>query len=304
MKLTLALLLLFVLATHQSTPVSIFYCGFGQDYCGQSSTDDVNPNVKFVILAFANPGADGTVVVDDVNFPTTLVKSWQSSGKKVLISVGGQNGNWGFVFATSTNINNFINSLAAILVKYNLDGVDLDIESYNAAPQTVVDTLKGLRSAIGNKLIVVSPEDVAVIQTVSYVPAPNAGGQPWNYFVPIINLGDQYIDFYQPQAYNNGYDSFAGGSVGYLQDVYLNWCNLPAAGTPIPNFTGVPGKKLLIGLEASTSAGGSSFYASPDVITQFKKWIADNNYPIEGFMIWDSHWDTLNGFAVSNAASA
>lgn len=112
----------------------------------------------------------------------------------------------------------------------------------------MVDTLKGLRTAIGNKLIVVSPEDVAVIQTVSYVPAPNAGGQPWNYFVPIINLGDQYIDFYQPQAYNNGYDSFAGGSVGYLQDVYLNWVNLPAAGSPIPNFTGVPGKKLLIGL--------------------------------------------------------
>lgn len=145
MKQSLTLLLLFVLATHQSTPVSIFYCGFGQDYCGQSNTDDVNPNVKFVILAFANPGADGTVAVDDANFPTTLVKSWQNSGKKVLISVGGQNGNWGFVFATTTNVNNFINSLAGILVKYNLDGVDLDIESYNAAPQTVVDTLAGLR---------------------------------------------------------------------------------------------------------------------------------------------------------------
>lgn len=149
-----------------------------------------------------------------------------------------------------------------------------------------------------------SPEDVAVIQTVSYVPAPNAGGQPWNYFVPIINLGDQYIDFYQPQAYNNGYDSYAGGSVGYLQDVYLNWCNLPAAGTPISGFTGVPGKKLLIGLEASTSAGGSSFYATPAVIASFKSWIAAKDYPIEGFMIWDSHWDALNGFAVSNAASA
>jgi chitinase len=136
------------------------------------------------------------------------------------------------------------------------------------------------------------------------VPNPNLGGQPWNYFVPIINLADQFIDFYQPQAYNNVYDSFAGGSVGYLQDVYLNWRNLPAAGSPIPNFTGVAGSKLLIGLLASTSAGGSSFYATPAVVKEFKTWLATNNYPIEGFMIWDSYWDALNGFAISTAAAA
>jgi len=101
-----------------------------------------------------------------------------------------------------------------------------------------------LRDAIGpNKLIIVSPEDVAVIQSVSFVPTPDTPGQPWNYFVPIVNLADQYIDFYQPQAYNNGYDSYAGGSVNYLIDVYLNWRNLPslATGNTISGYNGIAG---------------------------------------------------------------
>jgi chitinase len=92
--------------------------------------------------------------------------------------------------------------------------------------------------------------------------------------------------------------------VEYLQDVYLNWRNLPANGAPIANFTGIAGDKLLIGLEASPSAGGSSFYATPDVVSRFKSWIANNNYPLEGFMIWDSHWDYLNEYAISNACVA
>lgn len=145
---------------------------------------------------------------------------------------------------------------------------------------------------------------MAVIQTVGFVPTPDTPGQPWNYFVPIVNLADQYIDFYQPQAYNNGYDSFAGGSVGYLQDVYLNWRNLAAQGTPIAGYNGIAGKKLLIGLEASTSAGGSSFYATPDVINQFKSWLISEGHDLEGFMIWDSHWDAINGNAISTACAA
>ena len=141
MKPNFIILLLAALICIHTLPVSIFYCGFGQDYCGQSTDDDVNSKVKFVILAFANPQADGTVQVDDPNFPTALVSSWQASGKKVLLSIGGQNGNWAFIFATSTSISNFINSMANVLTQYNLDGVDLDIENYMATPRTVAKTI-------------------------------------------------------------------------------------------------------------------------------------------------------------------
>jgi hypothetical protein len=88
--------------------VSIFYCGFGGDYCGQSTTDDVNPAAKFVILAFANTQPDGSIIVDNDHFPTPLITNWKKNGKKVILSVGGQNGNWNYIFASPASVANFI----------------------------------------------------------------------------------------------------------------------------------------------------------------------------------------------------
>lgn len=226
MKYASVLLLLLLSASYlHAFDVSIFYCGFGGDFCGQSSDDDVNPSADFVILAFANTNSNGSVSIDDANFPTALVGKWQASGKKVVISVGGQNGNWGDVFSSANNTNNFVTSLSAAVAKYGLDGVDLDIESYMATPRTVANAIITLKKALGTKLIIVSPEDVAVYQGTS-VPNADVGGQAFNYFVPIINLADFAIDYYQPQAYNNWYDGEVGGSLIYLKDVYENWRNL------------------------------------------------------------------------------
>lgn len=70
---------------------------------------------------------------------------------------------------------------------------------------------------------------------------------------------------------------------------------------PIPNFKGVSANKLMMGVLASTSAGGAQYYAPSSVITQFKTWLKQNNYPLKGFMMWDSNWDKLNGYSISNA---
>lgn len=80
--------------------LSMFYCGFSGDFCGQSTDDDVNSKSTIVILAFANSANNGSVIVDDTSFPVTQVKNWQSKGKKVILSVGGQNGNWQVIFAS------------------------------------------------------------------------------------------------------------------------------------------------------------------------------------------------------------
>jgi hypothetical protein len=112
MKITSIVVLLAVLVlSTKAYELSMFYCGFSGDYCGQSNTDDVNPGASFVILAFVNTNANGSVTIDDANFPTANVTSWQSNGKKVLISVGGQNGNWANVFATNISISIFISSV-------------------------------------------------------------------------------------------------------------------------------------------------------------------------------------------------
>lgn len=132
--------------------------------------------------------------------------------------------------------------------------------------------------------------------------SPDTAGQAYNYFVNVIRLADQAIDLYQPQAYNNWYD-VAGGSLNYLKDVYLNWRNYKGIMDwmqPIANFSGVSGNKLMMGVLASTSAGGAAYFYQTSVLAEFKSWLAENKYELNGFMIWDSHWDQLNGNALSN----
>lgn len=223
----LLLLALFIFGTYHYE-VSMFYCGFSGDYCGQSVADDVHEKASFVILAFVNTIPSGAVVCDVDHFPAEQVVGWKKAGKKVILSVGGQNGNWAYVFASETSRANFIASLANYVHQFKLDGVDLDIEQYLAPPRVVAQTIIDLKAELnkkGKKLVIVSPENVAVYQGAA-VPSPDAGGQPFNYFVPIINLADSAIDYYQPQAYNNWYDGLAGGSLDYYKDVYLNWRNL------------------------------------------------------------------------------
>jgi chitinase len=210
------------------------------------------------------------------------------------------------VFATASSTKNFVLSLTSLVNKYNLDGVDLDIESYLAPPRTVANMILALRAALGgSKLIIVSPENVTILQECG-VPNPDVSSSWCNYFVPIIQLADSAINFYQPQAYNNWYE-VAPGTLAYLQNVYLNWRNLQGmmswAG-PIPNFTGVAANKLLMGVTASPVAGGASYYYTPDVIIQFKSWLKSKNYALRGFMMWDSHWDALNSYVVSTACTA
>ncbi len=283
--------------------LSIFWCGFGGDYCGQSTTDDVNPKATHVILAFANSNSDGSISVDSANWPTALISSWQTAGKKVILSVGGQNGHWDSIFA---NPDNFVASVSAILNKYHLDGIDLDIEGYTTAPQAVSLTINLLRNQLGNnKQIIISPEVVGVYQAVA-VPSPSQGGNAWNYFVPVINASINQIDYVQPQLYNNWYDT-STMSANYLMNGYLQWNNQNGLyGTKAfsPSvYTGVPANKLIMGVLASTSAGGAAFYPTPAMLTSAITTLSSQYATqVGGVMMWDSHWDTLNNRVISNAA--
>lgn len=107
----------------------------------------------------------------------TLVNAWHSSGKKVVFSVGGQNGNWAQVFVSQANMQNFANAAAAILKQYNLDGIDFDLEAYQVSPLDVAKVILLTRTAFdglgSHKLIVLSPECVGVYQAA---PVTNSSG--------------------------------------------------------------------------------------------------------------------------------
>ena len=140
-----------------SYTLSMFYCGFDKDFCGQSTTDDVTTKASFVILAFANILNNGSIEVDRNKFPTNLQYSWKNTGKKVILSVGGQNVDWDTAFTNTQNTNNFINSVFDAVNKYNIDGVDLNIETYKIPPRTVANMIISLKTKLNNKLLTVAP---------------------------------------------------------------------------------------------------------------------------------------------------
>ena len=67
MKITIFIFsLLFISSSYD---LSMFYCGFSGNFCGQSVSDDVYSKASYVILAFANTLPSGAVVCDTDNFP-------------------------------------------------------------------------------------------------------------------------------------------------------------------------------------------------------------------------------------------
>lgn len=284
---------------------SIFWCGFSGNFCGQSNNtkDDVYNSATNVILAFGNSNPDGSISIDTDNMPTTLIQKWHNDKKNVLISIGGQNGNWQNIF---NNFDNFTNSIITIIKDNNLDGVDLDIEAYNTDPEQIATDINTLRAKLNNsflnqhKLIIISPEDV----TVSKENIKPTAGQAWNYMMPTINNAIDSIDYIQPQFYNNnGESSSDNGTHLYIEKMYKIWVENNDYVTNY-HYKGIPQEKLIIGLLSSTNASlqGNIYYIKPSEIEIAFNNLTNQGYNIGGFMIWDSHWDTTNqdgAYAVS-----
>ncbi|TXI91422.1 MAG: hypothetical protein E6Q33_10375 [Neisseriales bacterium] len=286
-----------------------YWCGFSNDYCGQSAGNDVNAAATHVIMAFANTNQNGSIAVDPV-FPTSLVQSWQNSGKVVTLSVGGANVSWTTVFA---NTNTFALSVQQAVAQYNLNGVDLDIENGTATPQQVADAINLLRQYLGESAVItIAPQNVGVAQNVPSVPsatASNAVGA-WNFFVPVLQNSLNSISLVYQQDYNNGCGYTNPATTEFFECNYASWANLANAstvtgGSQIAGFVGVPVSKLIVGTIASSSAGVASYYGGMAPLQGFYT-AMPTSYGItpSGFMFWDSNWDSLNNYTISNGIAS
>lgn len=161
-------------------------------------------------------------------------------------------------------------------------------------------------NGLGRKYISLTADCITVYQG-SPVPDADKSGQEFNYLVPIIQIADAAIDFYNVKAYSNWYDGYDHNSLTYLQDVYLNWRNLQGmckGCLPIPGFKGVASNKLLMGVLASPDARASSEYKTPTTVRDFKTWLASKGYDLYGLQLWNSYWDRANGNQISQAILA
>ncbi|MFI9826504.1 chitinase [Streptomyces sp. NPDC051913] len=215
----------------------------------------------------------------------------KAAGKKVIVSVGGQNGTVSINDTTSAT--NFANSVYSLMQTYGFDGVDIDLENgINATYMT--QALRSLSSKAGSSLIITMAPQTIDMQSTSN-----------GYFQTALNIKD-ILTVVNMQYYNSGSmlgcdgKVYSQGSVDFLTALAC----IQLEGGLAPSQVG-------LGLPASTSGAGSG-YVSPTVVnnaldcltkgTGCGSFKPSKTYPdLRGAMTWSTNWDASAGNAWSNA---
>ncbi|MEV5733093.1 glycoside hydrolase family 18 protein [Streptomyces sp. NPDC052292] len=222
------------------------------------------------------------------------IKAKQAAGKKVVISIGGQNGT--VSVSDSASAANFANSVYSLMQTYGFDGVDIDLENgLNATYMT--QALRSLASKAGSSLIITMAPQTIDMQSTSN-----------SYFQTALNIKD-ILTVVNMQYYNSGSMLGCDGKV-YSQgtvDFLTALACIQLEGGLAPSQVG-------LGLPASTSGAGSG-YVSPTVVNNALDCLSkgtgcgtfkpSKTYPdLRGAMTWSTNWDASSGNAWSNAVGA
>lgn len=217
-----------------------------------------------------------------------------AAGKKVVISIGGQNGT--ISVSDSTSATNFANSVYSLMQTYGFDGVDIDLENGINATY-MAQALRSLSSKAGSSLVITMAPQTIDMQSTS-----NA------YFQTALNIKD-ILTVVNMQYYNSGTMLGCDGKV-YGQgtvDFLTALACIQLQGGLAPSQVG-------LGLPASTSAAGSG-YVSPTIVnnaldcltagTNCGTFKPSKTYPdLRGAMTWSTNWDAAAGSSWSNSVGA
>ncbi|MBI3712451.1 MAG: chitinase [Burkholderiales bacterium] len=263
-------------------------------------------NVSFTLDPSA--GSESQFIAD--------IKAKQAKGKKVVLSLGGQNGS--VSVGSDAEATNFTNSLYAIITKYGFDGIDLDLEngvSQGAPIQTFLPiAVKNLKAKVGaNFYLSMAPEWVYVEGGyTSY-------GAIWGAYIPIINALRNELTILHPQYYNNG-DIYTPYQTTALKagsaDQLVGTAKMLIEGFTYGgnNFTGLRPDQVAFGVPSGRSSAGSGFTTSADVskaldclskLINCGSIVPKQAYPtFRGVMTWSINWDKHDGYNFSVPARA
>ncbi len=290
-----------------NNPSKHLLTGYWQDFTNGSTAmrlKDVNSNYNLVAVAFANAdpnnpggvtfsidsGLSGALGGYDLAQFTNDVATLHAQGRKVVISVGGQNGAISVNDATSAT--NFANSVYGLMKTYGFDGVDIDLEN-GMNPTYMSSALKQLSALAGSSLIItLAPQTVDMQSTSS------------DYFQLALDI-KSILTIVNMQYYNSGTMLGADGNV-YAEGTV----DFLTALATIQLQGGLDPSQVGLGVPASTSAAGSG-YVSPTVVNDALDCLASGTncgsfkppktYPdIGGAMTWSISWDAVNNYDFAN----
>jgi chitinase len=221
------------------------------------------------------------------------IKTDQSRGQKVILSVGGQNGTISVSDATSAS--NFASSVDSIIQQYGFNGVDIDLEN-GVNPTYMASALEQLRNDVGSGLIItLAPQTVDTQSTGS------------DYLALALNI-KSILTMINTQYYNSGTMNGCDGNV-YAEGTE----NFMTALACTELQGGLSASQVGLGLPASSSAAGSG-YVSPSLVnnaldclaarTNCGSFVPSTSYPdIRGVMTWSINWDASNGYNFANTVA-
>ncbi|MEU9013176.1 glycoside hydrolase family 18 protein [Streptomyces sp. NPDC048479] len=259
------------------------------------------------------------------------VKAKQAAGKKVLISIGGQNGQ--VQLATTAARDTFVSSVSKIIDEYGLDGLDIDFEGHSLSLNTgdtdfrsptspvivnLISAVKTLKAKYGSKFVLtMAPETFFVQLGYQYYGSGPWGGQDprAGAYLPVIHALRDDLTLLHVQDYNSGsimgldnqYHSMGGADFHIaMTDMLLT--GFPVAGDTTKVFPALRPEQVAIGLPASTQAGNG--HTAPAEVnkaldcltrkTNCGSYQTHGTWPaMRGLMTWSINWDRFNQWEFS-----
>ncbi|MEU9989417.1 glycoside hydrolase family 18 protein [Streptomyces sp. NPDC048045] len=261
-------------------------------------------------------------VESDADFKAAI-KAKQAAGKKVLISIGGQNGQ--VQLTTAAARDTFVSSVSKIIDDYGLDGLDVDFEGHSLSLDTndtdfknpttpvivnLISALKTLKAKYGAEFVLtMAPETFFVQNGYQFYGTGKWGGQDprCGAYLPVIHALRDDLTLLHVQDYNSGpvmgldnqYHSMGGADFHIaMTDMLLT--GFPVAGDANNVFPPLRPDQVAIGMPASTNAGNG--YVAPAEVTKTLdcltkrtncgSYATHGTWPaLRGLMTWSVNWD-------------
>ncbi|MGW6392695.1 chitinase [Streptomyces sp. NPDC055103] len=276
------------------------------------------------------PAAECPNVESAADFKAAI-KAKQAAGKKVLISIGGQNGQ--VQLSTTAARDTFVSSVSKIIDEYGLDGLDIDFEGHSLSLQTgdtdfrnptspvivnLIQAVRTLKAKYGSGFVLtMAPETFFVQLGYQYYGSGPWGGQDprAGAYLPVIHALRDDLTLLHVQDYNSGsimgldnqYHSMGGADFHIaMTDMLLT--GFPVAGNTDRFFPALRADQVAIGLPASTQAGNG--HTAPGEVnkaldcltrkTDCGTYQTHGTWPaLRGLMTWSINWDRYNQWAFS-----
>ncbi|MFJ7153837.1 chitinase [Streptomyces sp. NPDC101118] len=259
------------------------------------------------------------------------IRAKQAAGKKVLISIGGQNGQ--VQLATTAARDAFVSSVSKIIDEYGLNGLDIDFEGHSLSlaagdtdfrsPTTpvivnLISALKTLKARYGPDFVLtMAPETFFVQLGYQFYGSGQWGGQDprAGAYLPVIHALRDDLTLLHVQDYNSGpimgldnqYHSMGGADFHIaMTDMLLT--GFPVAGNAARVFPPLRPEQVAIGLPATTNAGNghtppAEVNKALDCLTRKADcgtYATHGTWPgLRGLMTWSVNWDRFGGWEFS-----